>query len=204
MHLRSAVRKYAIKLLKDNVDVGKKVFPNRPSPIFASEVPCILVYFAAEPTDIIVGDQYNPTEYKRNLRLNIDILNVETVNPAADINENTGVEDILDTLAWEVENAMADDYQFAKNLKGYEPNKQYASLLLGSRIVSTDPYNIDLSGEERIVAQRIQYELPYETPNYLDKKYPYFTDYYAQFNYVKDGVDTGEILLEAEGKLKND
>ena len=204
MHLRTAVRKYAVELIKANVDVGERVFPNRPSPIFATETPCVLVYFAAEPMDIIVGDQYNPKEYKRNLRLNIDILDTETVNPAADINKNSGVEDILDTLAWQIENAMADDYQFAKNLKGFNPNGNYESLLLGSRIVSTDPYNIDLSGEERIVAQRIQYELPYETPNYLDKKYPYFTDFYAQFNYVKDGEDTGEILLEAEGKIQND
>lgn len=200
-HRRTAVRHYALSLLKDKIDVGGRVYANRPSPVFLHELPCLLVFFTAEPVDIIVGDTYSPKEYQRNLRLNVDILTEDPDDLEEPLNASQQGEDLLDALAWQVENAFADDWTFAKLLPGYQTTDTDGGLLMGLRLVSTDPYNLDTNGERRIMAQRLQFETPYETPAYLDKKYSSFSEYQAQFFEVKDGIKTDTILLEAEGEI---
>lgn len=203
MHLRTNIRHYAVNLLKEKVDVGERVFASRPSIINPDEVPIILVYFAAEQAEIIVGDTYSPKEYQRNMRLNVDIMTTETVNPDVPLNENQETEDLLDTLAWQVERAFSDDWTFARLLQGYDPNaRDNESLSLGMRLVSTDPYNVDVEGLDRIVGQRLQWEIPYNTPAYLDKKYSNFEHYRADV--VRPGSDETTIdpvLISAEGEL---
>jgi len=203
MHRRTAIRKYVKKLLKNKVDVGDRIYCNRPSPIFLHELPCVLIFFTAEPVDIIVGDTTNPKEYQRNLRLNIDVITDEPIDPDLELNESDAAEDVLDAMAWQVEMAMADDWTLSKLLPGYDPNAQEVNgLSMGTRLVSTDPYNIDTDSERRLAGQRLQFEVPYETPAYTDKKYTDFLEYLAEFYEVKDGEVVDNVLTAAEGKVR--
>lgn len=205
-HHRTAIRRYAVELLKNKVDVGRRVFPERPSPIFIQEVPCVLVYFVSEPVDIIVGDTYSPKEYQRNLRVSVDVWTNATIDPE-DIEENPGVndsqdaEDRVDYLAWQVERAFSDDWLFAQMLPGYDANNPQG-LTMGMRLVSTDPYNVDVESETLAIAQSLQWEIPYETSAYVDKKYADFAEYQTDImrvNWDENTVDP--VLLSAEGKL---
>ncbi len=181
-HNRTGIRHYARDLLVDSVDVGGRVFLNRPHPVFFDSLPCVLVYAAAEPVEVIVGDQYSPKEYQRNLRLNVDIVVEEQCRPDVDPESNMAAEDLADKLAWQIERAFSNDWTFARRSPNFDPNANAPGLLLGLRLVDTTPYSIDGEGDVRLLVQRMQWELPYESPAYVDSKYRDFLEYYAEMN----------------------
>jgi hypothetical protein len=202
-HARTAVREYAVDLVKNNVDVGGRVFANRPDPVFLSELPCALVYFSDEQNDIIGGDTMRPRVYQRNLRLNVDILVEEQLRPNTNKALNQAAEDLCDKLADQCERAFFNDHLFAKSLPDYDANTNWnIGLLLGSRLAATTPYNTDSDGETRIVAQRLQWELPYDTALQGDKKYKNFLSYKADIIRINSDEDTVDrVLREAEGEF---
>jgi len=203
VHPRSALRRYLVDLLKDTVDVGGRVFPNRPSPVFISEVPCVLVHFSTEPTDVIVGDMYSPKEYQANARVNIDFLTDEVINPDAEPNENERTEDRLDFLSHQARQAIFDDWTLAKRLPGFDGNnpKTWTGLSLGMRLVSADPYNMDVDSERRVAAQRDQFEIPYQFSAYKDYRFKDFKEYKAEILRLDYKTATDPVLLAAEGDL---
>jgi len=202
-HPRTAIRLYAVDLVKANVDVGNRVFANRPSPIFLHELPAALVYFSDEQNDVIGGDTYRPRVYQRNLRLNVDLLVEEQLRPDIDPQQNQVAEDLVDELADQCERAFGDDWIFAQLLPGYDANTNWTNgLLLGSRLVATTPYNIDSEGDIRIIAQRLQWELPYDTGKQEDKKYRNFLSYKADIIRIDSDEDTVDrVLISAEGEF---
>lgn len=200
-HLRTPIRRYLVDLLKSEVDVGGKVFPNRPSPIFLNETPCVLVYFATESAEIIVGDKYNPKEYERTPQVNIDVLSDEVINPAANPNESQETEDRLDFYSWQIEQAIWGDQLLAKNLDGYDPDNP-CGLTLGISLLSNEPYNIDTGSDRRIVAQRNAFSVPYNSIAYREYRYKTFEEYNMKINKVGWDLTTVDPTLnEAEGKL---
>lgn len=201
-HRRTAIRRYLIQLITDTVDLKGKVFPNRPSPIFLKEVPCCLIYFESEPAQVIVGDTYNPKQLQRDLRVNIDFLMDEIINPElAGDNINQDTEDQLDFYSWQAEQAIFDDWRLIKLLPSDHILKK-VGLSLGGRLVNCDPYNIDTGSDRRIVAQRNQFEIPYDSDTYKDLKYDDFKAYQADIKRV--GFDENTVdptLLGAEGTI---
>lgn len=200
MHQRTAIRRYAVDLLKGSVDVGGRVYANRPSPVFFDNLPCVLVYFQAEPAEVVVGNQYSVKEYQRNLRLVVDILVEEQVDQSVEHEFNQAAEDLADKLAFEVERAMYRDWTFARQLPGYASEGPDCGLLLGLRLVDTTPYNIDSDGDRRIVAQRIEFEAPYMSAGYVDLKYADFLQYQAELYPAGAGADVPR--LESEGDVR--
>lgn len=201
VHPRTAVRKYCKELLKAKITSVKNVFLNRPAPELMSELPCIQVSFSTEAATVIAGTPYHANEYSRDMRINIDIITEEKVIPGLDgLNKSEKTEDFLDSVAFEIERAMSADSYFAQLRPGYDANTNYAGLLTGSALVSTDPYDIDTDTEVRICVQRLQYSVTYQTPNYVDLKGNVFQEYYAEFNRT-DGEIVDVTLTAAEGTL---
>lgn len=200
---RKLIRHYAKELLKEQVDVGGRVYVNRPSPIFLEETPCVLVYPSTEQNTVISGDEYNPKVYQRNLILNTDVLVTEQIRPDTDYLDNQAADDLLDDLCEQVEKAFHDDWYFFRLLKDYDSAEAQGGLLMGMAQTSTTAYVIDTDGERRIVAQRITWDLPYEDDAFKDKKWPSFNEFYSYFMRVGWDENTVDpILREAKGTLE--
>ena len=198
---RTEIRRYIVAMLKDSLDIGGRVYANRPSPIFLQELPVCLVSFQTEPAKVIVGDRYSPKEYQRDLRVNIDIMVDQPVDPDTSLNESQKAEDYLDFLTWQAEQAMFGDWLLAERLPDYDPNNP-CGLTLGMSLISTDPYNVDTDSDRRIIAQRSQFEVPYETSAYKDLRFSTFEEYNIKINRV--GYDENTVdptLIEAEGSF---
>jgi len=203
-HPRTAVRRYAVLKLKNNSDVGGRVFSSRPSPVFLDELPCILVYFADEPATVIGGSELFPRAHQRGLMLNTDVLVEEKIDPDTDPLLNELAEDEADEIAYRIEKAFFNDITFATDLSGYDANTNHEiGLLLGMRLIGTTPYNVDTEGDRRILGQRIQWELPYDTDVQGTKKYDDFNEYYMAIIRVDSTAQTVDReLLEAQGELE--
>lgn len=186
MHHRTLLRNYVVEMLKASVDVGDKVFPNRPSRAFIEEAPCLMVYFGNESIEIESGDRYCAHEYNRNMQLKIDILSVED-------------EDHLDYLAEQIEHAFADDWFLGKGLEGFDADKP-TGLSLGVTLSGVDPYSVDTDSELAIYGQTITFNVPYITDIYSDKKMTKFNEYYFEILRA-DGVTTDTVLSSGEGEL---
>lgn len=107
--LRKTIRKKVVEILKGKTDANDAVFPNASIPPWHTELPVILVYSQKEGATKYAQA---PKELERDLDLQIEIyasgpeLNKELQAPGV----NKTVEDILDDIAEQVENAMdADD-----------------------------------------------------------------------------------------------
>ena len=106
--LRKTIRKKIVEILKDKTDVGDAVFPNASVPPWHSELPVILVYSQKETsTEYAIA----PKELERDLSIEIQIIatgpeeNKELATPGA----SKSLEDILDDIAQQVEDAMDVD-----------------------------------------------------------------------------------------------
>lgn len=201
-HARSAIKHYAVNMLKTQIDVGERVFANRPDPIFLEELPCICVYFDEETTDILSGDRYHVREYQRETMLVVCIVVEDLVAPQTSINISQRGEDFIDYLGYQVEQAFFDDIHFARNLTGFDPNTNVQGLTLGQRLLSVAPYEVAIENEKRMIAQELKWVLPYQTPGYVNKKYPTFAEYYADIVRVGSTEETiDRVLIAAEGPL---
>lgn len=186
MHHRTLLRKYIVAMLKANVDVDDKVFPNRQDRIFIAEAPCLLVYFGAEPVDIESGDRYCAHEYERNLQIKIDILSLED-------------EDHLDYLGEQIEQAFAEDWFLGRELEGFDASNPIG-LSRGATLASIKPYDVDTDSESKVYGQTITYNVPYITDVYSDEKTTPFGEYKFEIRRT-DGVETDPVLSSGEGEL---
>ena len=200
---RAAIRHYLINMLKDNVDVGKRVFQNREtSPLFLEELPVVCVKFGHEVNDVIVGSEFRPKEYQRELTVTISAVVDDTINPDVDINENQQGEDKLDWLMEQVEHAIEFDWRLARRLPGFSVANKTPGLTFGSRQTGTVTYSVETDDERRLIAQDTTYVFPYNTHTYRDLKLPDFNAYYAAIIRVgSDENTTDRVLLDAEGEL---
>lgn len=96
-HPRENIRAAVVTALKDNTDVGSKVYPSRVIPVAQDELPLILVYANSEAIEIY---QESPREYERVLSLSVEM--------CADADENLDNE--LDALALQVEHRLMQDH----------------------------------------------------------------------------------------------
>lgn len=194
-------------MLKTRVDVGGRVFANRPSPLFLEELPCICVHFGPEPTTVITGSPKIPRDYERNLTLYVDIINDDPIDEESTPEQSQKNEDFVDEIAFYIERAFDDDIFLAKDLPDYNPrdktkDARAIGLTYGRVLSSTDPYNADSKGDRRVIGSRLSWQLPYGTSAVIDKKLEDFNEYNAKFQKVGATEDTVDpTLLEAEGTI---
>lgn len=186
MHQRTQIRNYVVEMLKATVDVGNKVFPNRPSPLFLNQAPCVLVYFGNEAVEIESGDRYCAHEYERTMSLKIDILSLED-------------EDHLDYLGGQIEEAFGVDWFLGKRLAEYSTSNRIG-LSRGVTLASVTPYSVDTSSENTIYGQTLTMNVPYIFDNYSNEKLVPWEEYYFEIRRT-DGVETDPVLSSGEGDL---
>ena len=186
MHQRTRIKYYVVNMLKNTVDVGCRVFANRPSPVFLNEAPCVFVYFGNESIDIESGDRYCAHEYERTITMKIDILSVES-------------EDHLDYLGDQVEKALSQDWFLGRDLDGYSDSNRIG-LSRGMTLASVEPYEVDTDSENTIYGQTITVNVPYIYDNYSHEKPSTWEEYYFEIRRT-DGVETDPVLSSGEGEL---
>ncbi len=199
---RAEIRRYAVELLKAGVDVGGRVYPNRPSPLFLEELPCVFVFFETEATGIMSGDQYHVREYQRDVQLVVCVV-VEGNRAPGDVSDDDQRgDDFLDYMGHRIEQAFFNDRHFARLLPDFDPNTNLRGLTLGQRLVSTTPYEVDTESERRMLAQDLHWLIPYRTRGYIDKKYKSFEEYKVEITRVGVTPSTVDpVLISAEGEL---
>lgn len=138
-HLRIQIRRRVSDRLKATVDVGGRVFTERPTPIFKGEMPVVLVYYVSET---IVNVNLAQDTYDRRLTMNVDLLH----------KVREGIDDFLDKLAWQVEQAMLQDETLG-GLDGVDNTK----------LMSSVPLDPDADGEQIAGLTRLTFEIDYHT-----------------------------------------
>lgn len=203
-HERTIIRHYAVDLLKRNVEVGGRVYANRPSAVFLHELPMIVVSFTRENIEPYTGDKYNPVIHERTLSLAVDILCEEpALADGQQINTSPSGDDELDRLGEQVERAFFADHTFAKNLPGYDPDKEYDSLLMGMRLEEVVPFEVETEAERRVLGQRLVFGCPYAKDVTANIRWPALRSYYVAF--VAPGSDettVDRVLTAAQGEFK--
>lgn len=160
---RIAIRNRLIELYKEHVDVGKRVFPSRPNPIFFEELPCVLVYFIREQVD---APSSEPRYFTRRLQVNTDIIYQ---------GKPTSVDDFLDSRAFEAEAAV--------NLDRYlgftgEADPWFRE----SKLMSTIPVEIQREGNQNIASVRLTHEFEYETATFSRADLDEFLRFNVEYN----------------------
>ena len=112
--------------------------------VFASELPCIVVYSRTESAEINVAA---PREYKRTLKMAVEI-----IDKFDDVSENTlddAVDDRLDEIAEEVEQRLMRN----ETLDG----------LASDLILSDTEIDFNPEGEQPTGAARLTFDIEYNT-----------------------------------------
>jgi len=170
MHQRTLIRKYIVEMMKENIDVGERVFTCRPSPVFLNEAPCIFVQTGSEGVEVESGDKYCAHEYEKTLTVNIDILSLESL-------------DHLDYLGEQVENAFCYDWMLGRRYSDFDISAP-TGLSRGVTLASADAYEVDTDSENTAYGQRLTYSVPYIWDNYSKDKLPTWDEY--KFDIVRD------------------
>ena len=199
----AVIRHYVADMLKDEVDVGGRVFMNRPSAVAIEELPLVIVMMDDEEDEVWAGHPEHVQEYKINQKVSITIA-VEQIQDGGtnpDLNENGS--DFLDWLSYQTKRAFKKDYVLAQRLTGYDPNTNYKGLVHGHRFTGASTYEVEVENERKILARQIRLELPYEEHGWVDTVFDSFEQYYAAI--IRPGSsegDTDRELIEMQGDVQ--
>jgi len=134
-HIRKQVRGAAVTLLTGLATTGSNVFPTRLYPIAEGKLPCLLVYTNSESAEVVTLTR--PRLMQRDLELVVEGLTKDT----------TSIDDALDQIALEVEEAIGSD----QTLGG-----------LGKDIVlSSSEVEISAEGDQPVGSVRLTYLVRY-------------------------------------------
>ncbi len=196
---RMHIRHYVTELLKAKIDVGGRVFANRPSKVFADELPIVMVAFASENVAPWVGDARRATVQERELTLHVELLAEEP--PAANKtnpNEGCEAEDTLDRLSDQVERTLFGDPFLEKNLPNYDPDRlDNEGLATGLRLESVDAFDVNTRSEKRVVGQQLTFVLTYVKDVHAKKRLPNFATYSTR---IVNSADSA--VTDAEGEVQ--
>jgi hypothetical protein len=135
---RKLIRKEAVAILLNQIPaIGARVFSNRRTAIFDSELPLIGVYDDGEPSITTTAD--GPREYKRTVALKFEIV--------ADDSSETVLEDVLDDIAHALEQIF---------FRNDTLNKKST----GSRLVKVEK-DFSIEGKKVIGACTVTFEIDY-------------------------------------------
>lgn len=165
---RIEIRNRLVELYKQYIDVGERVFPSRPNPLFFDELPAVLVYFSREQVDTPDSE---PRYFIRRLEVNTDIIYFG--NP-------TAVDDFLDSRAYEAEAAINADRYLG-----------LSEWFRESRLLSTIPVEIQREGDQNIASIRLVHEFTYETETFSGVTIDEFLRFNAKYK-NENGIQIAE------------
>ncbi len=185
---KTQIRRHIAAMMKTKVDTGGRVYESQPSPRFLGQLPCVCVFYGTEAVEITKGDKSNVREYRKDLRVIVDILAEESIRQG-DPEENTSCEDFLDIQGERVETALEEDPYLVISEEGDD-------LSQGAVLLSSEPYKVAEDADRRVMAQRLTYSVPYLRETSATNKL-------ADFLYY--GTEIPEYpLYGAEGEVRNE
>lgn len=179
MHYRRTIRERVVDLLKTGLpvlgtdpqqymalDVDQRVYASRPDPIFDSEYPLALVYFASEVIREISSAR---DVIFRLMELNVDLVHMVRAD----------IDDELDRLAWQSEVILLADHTMALDQVNW------------IELRNVLPYQQDVDGEQRRAVTRLTFAIDYWTemhmPGTLNEFLSFGKDIIAQ---IGDGAES--------------
>ncbi|MTI13360.1 hypothetical protein [Sansalvadorimonas verongulae] len=138
-HHRQVIREAVAAQLLNKTDAGDRVFVNRQRTLRKQDLPCLLVYTTTENCDTAYATSTAPRVDRRRLSCVVDIR----------AERRKGLDDLLDTLAAQVEQAVFADVSFSETVAD--------SLLTSTRLLFSD------EGEDCIGSCELTWELEYYT-----------------------------------------
>ena len=181
------IRHYIANMLKDAVDVGGRVFMNRPSAVNTEELPLVIVMMDEGEDEVWAGTNECVQEYKVNQRCAITIVVDQRSDGGDDPDQNEQGADYLDWLSYQVKWAFKKDYSLAQRLDGYDPNTNYKGLVYGHRFTGHSTYEATVENERKILARQIRLELPYSESGIVDTVLNSFEQYHATIGNIELG-----------------
>jgi hypothetical protein len=163
-----------------------------------NELPCLCVYYKTESTEVAAGDRYLASEYERKLDITIDVVAEQPYS----VTGLESLEDDLDKLGRQVEQAIKSDELFSRLLTGYTGSLRDESLLVGSRLLSVTPYDVEAKAEVTRGCQSIDFELVYNDEGFVERRKNAFESYLIKINKVGwDESTVDPTLIEGQGDL---
>jgi hypothetical protein len=201
---RAKIRHYLAALLRDNVDVGRRVFVNRAkSSLFLNELPAVNITFSDEENKVILGDEFFPKSYRRNAAVIVTIVVEDIIAEGEELNESEKGEDFIDFLSMQVEHAIQSDWRFAKRLPGFDADRPSGGLTWGHQITGSSLYEVEIENERKIIAMDIRIVFPYETESIPEMRLPDFKTYKADIIRVGTTPETVDpVLMPIEGAIQ--
>lgn len=158
-HLRKLIRNRVRELLKSGVMINERVYCSRPLPIFLDELPICLVYFTNEDAE---HKNTAPRSYTRKLTLVVEVL-----HNIGETERETGMDDFLDSRAFEIEFALCEDRFLG--LPG---------IVQDTVMLRTEPINLGFEGNMTCASIRTFWEITYVS----DFNYQGILDEFLRFN----------------------
>lgn len=174
-HFRKIIRHRVVDLLKQHVDVAERVYPSRPVNLFKFNEPAILVYFTFEDANT---QNIVPRNYLRSLTVVTEVLH--NINPAGVM----ALDDYLDSRAFEIEHALADDRYL-----GLE------NCIEDTILVRTEPLNYSGEGDRTIASLKIFWEIKYRTDFNFHGEIDEFLKFNTKYN-LKISPDSDDAMAE--------
>lgn len=145
-HYRRKIREEIVSRLLNGVpdgdggmfklDVGPRVFPQRPEALWETEYPCVLVYFEE---DRIVSTSSAKDILNRDLVVNIDLIHLS----------RAGLDDLLDDLSWQTECILFSDLSLGLSQVNY------------LELETTNLFNDNTEGEQARGVSRLRFVIHY-------------------------------------------
>jgi len=174
-HARIVIRNAVKELLKDNTDLGGRVFCSRPKAVFLNELPCGLIYFTDEEAD---HQNVVPRNYKRTMTLVTEVVHrLET-------ERDNALDDFLDSRAFEIEQAMFHDRYLGLD-----------GLVEDCVLSRTEILNIEVSGDMDIAALRIFWSIVYRTDAFNKGELAEFLRFITDYNTVNNADARDEVTI---------
>jgi hypothetical protein len=172
-HFRKLVRNRVKELLKEGVKINDRIYCSRPLPIFLHELPVCLVYFTTEEADH--GDTA-PRSYTRKLTLITEVLH--NIEPERE----TGMDDYLDSRAFEIEHALLSDRFLGLN-----------EIVQDVEMLRTDVINLSFEGDRLCASLRIFWEITYVTNFNYQGTLDEFLKFNAKYN-LTNGAEAEDMV----------
>jgi len=173
-HLRILIRNRVRQLLKEGVKINERVYCSRPLPVFTDELPVCLIYFTNEDAE---HKNTAPRVYTRKLTLVTEVL-----HNIGETERETGLDDYLDSRAFEIEYALGSDRYLG-----------LPEVVQDTILVRTEPINLGFEGDRTCASVRLFWEITYVTSFNYQGSLDEFLKFNTKYN-LENGAKAEDMV----------
>lgn len=203
------IRNYIATLLRNEADVGNRVFTNRKSVLFKEELPAVSVEYGVDNYEIAAGDKYKAELYEHKLNLSIVIAIEDVPADGVDQLQNQEGQDQLDLITKKVKDALGHDWRLSRLLADFDPNDNYEGLANGLHLLGGATYEIDTGSEQKVIAREIGMVVFWTDDAFPEIRFSPFQEYRFTVGETVSGgsipeiVSTNHVALDFDDSTPN-